>query len=97
MAHHVFTAHGVVHRFRDVVTRAEADDNRDVAHVDLSVNHFRGPLLSFTRADLFVPRSTDDAFPLRVLTAISLRLNVENTYNAPAVMRSRRSGVVSSG
>lgn len=53
---------GVVYRFQDVVTKGDADDNRDViVHMD-PVNHFWD--LSFGRTgDLFVPCGTDDASP----------------------------------
>lgn len=59
MVHRVFTARGVVHRFRDFVVTPEADDNRATSRTWIPVNHFRGPLLSFRRAgpDLFVPRA----------------------------------------
>lgn len=75
---------GVVYRFQDVVTKGDADDNRDViVHMD-SVNHFGGPFLSGVQAtslSLAVPMTRHQRKVDRDFSSI----NIENTYNVRAV------------
>lgn len=71
----------VVYRFRDVATKVDADDNRDiVVHVDL-VNHFFGePFFRTTSLSLAVPMTRTRHKADRDFSST----NVENAYNVHA-------------
>lgn len=71
----------VVYRFQDVVTKGDADDNRDViVHMD-SVIHFWGPFFRATSLSLAVPMTRHQRKVDRDFSSI----NVENTYYVHAI------------
>jgi len=71
----------VVYRFQDVVTKGDADDNRDIiVHMD-PVNHFWEPFFRVTSLSLAVPMTRHQSKVDRDFSSI----NVENTYNVHAV------------